>query len=102
MKEIEETSVAEEVASVTAPSHPDIVKTEMTFDEMVAAYSIWDQTIGCDNCNSAWWAENATEDPTMFHKNGCPLKGRRDVAMHHMNVDYIEKHIGRRIGYPES
>ncbi len=92
----------EETAPLEQPPFPGVLKTEMTFEEMVAAVDIWDQTIGCDNCGKAWWAENATEDPTMFHRNGCPVKGNRTVAFHHMDVDYIENELGRRIGYPES
>jgi hypothetical protein len=88
--------------SLKGPPHPDVIKLEMTFEEMVASYSNWDQTIGCDNCRMAWWAENCTPDPTMFHRDGCPLKGRRDIALHHMNVELFERELGRRIGYPDS
>lgn len=100
MKDIAKNDV-QEIALKEIP-FPGVIKTEMTFEEMVAAVSIWDQTIGCDNCNQAWWGENATTDPTMFHRNGCPLKGRRDVAFEHMNVDLIEEELGHRIGYPQS
>jgi hypothetical protein len=92
----------EETRPLSEPQHPGVIKTVMTFQEMVDAHSIWDQTIGCDNCNMAWWAENATPDPTMFHRDGCPAKGRRDVALEVMNVFVIEEELGRRIGYPES
>lgn len=46
---------------------------------MVRCLSVWDQTIGCDNCGEAWWGENATERFCDFHADDCPLKGREDV-----------------------
>ncbi len=54
-------------------------RTILTFEEMVNSLSIWDQTIGCDHCFKAWWAENATERIEDFHDIRCPLRGRRDV-----------------------
>lgn len=62
------------------------MKTTMTLDEMKACLDIWDQTIGCNNCSQAWWAENATEYEEDFHADGCPLKGNR--AAHEDFLDY--------------
>lgn len=80
-----------------SPPLPDM-KCVMTFEEMVTALAVWDQTIGCNNCGHAWWGDEYTEDPTMFHDKECPLYGRRDVAEHTFDVPYIEKELGRRIG----
>jgi hypothetical protein len=97
-----EAPLVEEPLPLAEPQYPYVIKTEMTFQEMVDAHTVWDQTIGCDNCGKAWWAEDATPDVTMFHRAGCPAKGRRDVAVEVWNVDLIERELGRRIGYPES
>ena len=70
----------------------------MTLDEMVESLAIWDQAIGCNNCGEAWWGDNYTEDPTLFHAVDCPLYGRRDVAEKFFNVSHIEAELGRRIG----
>lgn len=40
---------------------------------------VWDQTVGCEWCGQAWWAENATPHMADFHAGDCPLKGRLDV-----------------------
>lgn len=80
-----------------SPPLPDMRRV-MTFEEMVGALDFCDQTVGCNNCGLAWWAENATEDPTLFHDKECPLYGRRDVAEHWFNVPLVERELGRRIG----
>ena len=70
----------------------------VTLEEMKACLEIWDQTIGCNHCMVGWWAENATEDLTMFHIDTCPLKGNREAHEDMVNIDYNEKEIGRRLG----
>jgi hypothetical protein len=70
----------------------------VTLEEMKACLEIWDQTIGCNHCMIGWWAENATEDLTMFHTDGCPLKGNREAHEDMVNIEYNEKEIGRRLG----
>lgn len=59
---------------------------------------VWDQTIGCNNCNRAWWAENNTDDPTLFHEPDCELFGRRDVADYWFNLPRIEQELGHPCG----
>lgn len=66
--------------------------------ELASWMSVWDQTIGCNRCVRAWWGDYDTEDPTMFHRDDCPNLGRRDVAAHWFNLDYVEKCLGRRCG----
>lgn len=57
------------------------MKTEMTFEEMTKCLEVWDQTIGCSNCMEAFWGdENEAKGVLNFHADGCPLKGRADVA----------------------
>ncbi len=53
------------------------VKTEA--EKLAERLDIFDQTIGCERCGRAWWAENATRFVTQFHADDCPLKGRADV-----------------------
>lgn len=60
--------------------------------------SIWDQTIGCDNCGVGWWAENSTDDMTLFHAATCPLLGNREAHAEMVNLEHVEKRIGRRLG----
>lgn len=72
--------------------------TVQSAEELSRLMSIWDQTVGCDHCNSAWWGENNTEDPTLFHAPDCPCYGRRDVAEYWFNLDVIESELGRRCG----
>lgn len=70
----------------------------VTLAEMKACLEVWDQTIGCNHCMVGWWAENATEDVTMFHIDTCPLKGNREAHEDMVNIDYNESEIGRRLG----
>ena len=60
--------------------------------------SVWDQTIGCDNCGKAWWMEDATGDETLFHDKDCPLFGNREAHAETYNLEYMEKELGRRVG----
>lgn len=71
---------------------------KMSFDEMTKCMYVCDQTIGCSNCGKVWWAENYTDDPTMFHALECELRGRRDIACEWFNVEYIENELGYSIG----
>ncbi len=67
------------------------MKTEMTFDEMVASLEVFDMALVCDNCGRNTWETDALkwED---FHADGCPLKGRRDVhAAFGVNYAYIDE-----------
>jgi hypothetical protein len=58
---------------------------------LAAHLSVWDQTVGCDLCGRAWWAENATDPLEDFHAGGCPLKGRRDAhAAWGVNYEALE------------
>lgn len=61
---------------------------------------IWDQTIGCALCDKADWDEDNTEDPTLFHDQGCMMYALRSTK--HYNVPYIEKKLGREIGCPHT
>lgn len=63
---------------------------------------IWDQTVGCDFCGNSWWADNFTDDPTMFHAIWCPLYGNRTVASHQFNLEFIENTYlnGKKAGFP--
>ncbi len=69
-----------------------------TAEELSTFLDVWDQTIGCSDCQKAWWAENYTDDPTLFHTTECPLYGRRDVAAYVFNLEYIEGELGHRVG----
>lgn len=61
-----------------------------------------DQTMACKICGRAWWDDDDTDDPTLFHDWSCPLFGRRDIAQHGFGVHYIEKTIGRELGCENS
>ena len=68
--------------------------------ELQSMMSVWDQTIGCDNCGRAWWGSEFTDDPTMFHEIDCPCFARRDVAAFWFNLLIIEPYLGWRVGIP--
>lgn len=70
----------------------------MSTNELGEHLSIWDQTIGCDNCGVGWWAENSTDDMTLFHDSTCPLLGNREAHAEMVNLEHVEKKIGRRLG----
>jgi hypothetical protein len=69
------------------------MKTDLTLEEMRECLDIWDQTIGCDNCGQAWWGDNAPDDVTLFHAEGCPLRGNREAHAEAVNLDYMDKCI---------
>lgn len=73
------------------------MKTQMTLEEMRAALSIWDQTIGCDNCQEAWWGDNSPDDVTLFHRDGCPLKGNREAHSEMVDLAYMDECIAKGI-----
>lgn len=82
--------------------YPGIVKDEIQeLEAMQLSFhlDIWDQTVGCNHCGRADWAENSTDDPTLWHAPGCPCYGRRDVAGHWYDLEYVEREVlGRRCG----
>lgn len=53
------------------------IKTEA--ERLAEFLDVFDQTVGCNRCGQAWWAENATRLAADFHADDCPLKGRIDV-----------------------
>ena len=52
----------------------------MTLDEMCAALAVWDQTIGCQHCQHAYWMDEAIGEleEMLWHAPDCPLYGRAD------------------------
>jgi hypothetical protein len=66
--------------------------------ELAKSVTIWDQTIGCDLCGEAWWSENCTDDPTLFHAPTCPLFGNREAAAHYCSLAHIEERLGHKAG----
>ncbi len=76
--------------TTTTTSATRIEETQVTCEEMVKCLDIFDQTIGCNHCGQAWWAENFTAKIDDFHADDCPLKGRRDI--HEMwGVNYPDR-----------
>lgn len=69
------------------------MKTDLSLEEMRKCLEIWDQTIGCSNCNEAWWAERAFDDVTLFHADGCPLRGNREAHSEAVNLEYMDECI---------
>ena len=67
-------------------------------EHLAVELEVADQTIACRKCGNAWWAENNTDDPTLFHESTCPLFGRRDVAEFVFNLSLIEESLGHTCG----
>lgn len=66
---------------VHMPTGTEVHTMDFTLGEMSQELGIWDQTVGCDACHTAWWAENAVGEPEemQWHRPWCPLLARQDV-----------------------